>query len=90
MSGVRLVWLGWILASSSDIITRMPSPSRIKSNLGLLDVNLLCCIPDAPRAMARILDSVDAVGMGPSLAPICPKQMLLANDNHTRLGPDRA
>ena len=32
-------------------------------------------------------DSVDAVGMGPSPAPICPKRMLLANDGRARLEP---
>jgi len=32
-------------------------------------------------------DSVDAVGMGPSPAPICPKQMFLANDGRARLEP---
>uniref|UniRef100_M1C9I3 Uncharacterized protein n=1 Tax=Solanum tuberosum TaxID=4113 RepID=M1C9I3_SOLTU len=33
MSGIRLVWLGWIPASSCDVLTRMPSRSRIKLNL---------------------------------------------------------
>jgi len=41
------VWLGWILASSSDILSRIPSRWRIKRNLGLSDVGLLCCIPYA-------------------------------------------
>ncbi|KAH0695680.1 hypothetical protein KY290_008998 [Solanum tuberosum] len=47
MSGNRLAWLGWIPASSSDVLTRMPCRWRIKRNLGLSDVGILCCIPNA-------------------------------------------
>ncbi|KAG5606520.1 hypothetical protein H5410_028012 [Solanum commersonii] len=42
------------------------------------------------KQRVKFSDSVDTVGMGPSPAPICPKQMLLANDGRTCLGLVRA
>ncbi|PHT97279.1 hypothetical protein BC332_33783 [Capsicum chinense] len=33
--------------SSSDVLTRLPSQSRGKRNVGLLEVGFLCCIPNA-------------------------------------------
>ncbi|KAG5615375.1 hypothetical protein H5410_015199 [Solanum commersonii] len=47
ISGIRVVWLGWILASSSDNLSCIASRWWVKRNLGLLDVGLLCCIPYA-------------------------------------------
>ncbi|KAG5632249.1 hypothetical protein H5410_003966 [Solanum commersonii] len=35
-------------------------------------------------------NSIDVVGMGPSYAPIYPKQMLPTNDTRARLGPEQA
>ncbi|KAK6768642.1 hypothetical protein RDI58_034119 [Solanum bulbocastanum] len=52
MSGIGLARLGWIPASSSDVLTRMPCRWRIKRNLGLSDVGILCCIPNARALLA--------------------------------------
>ncbi|KAG5619496.1 hypothetical protein H5410_004714 [Solanum commersonii] len=120
ISGIQFVWLGWIPASSSDVLTRMPSRSRIKRNLGLLDVgitrvqsvafrpshSMYGVNPKAALAFHAFLallydgvvhkrwlkfsNSVDAMGMGTSPAPIGPKQMLFADDDRARLGPDLA
>ncbi|KAK6772532.1 hypothetical protein RDI58_030238 [Solanum bulbocastanum] len=52
MSGIGLARLGWIPASSSDVLTRMPCRWRIKRNLGLSGVGILCCIPNARALLA--------------------------------------
>ncbi|KAG5615383.1 hypothetical protein H5410_015207 [Solanum commersonii] len=89
----------------TDILSRIPSRWRIKRNLGLLDVGLLVNPKAALASHAfltssydgvvckrrlEFLNSIDAVGMRPSPAPIYPKQMLLANDDRAHLGPNRA
>ncbi|KAF3614744.1 hypothetical protein FXO37_35829 [Capsicum annuum] len=41
--------------SSSDVLTRLPSQSRGKRNAGLLEVDFLCCIPNA-QALSSFID----------------------------------
>ena len=41
--------------SSSDVLTRLPSQSRGKRNVGLLEVGFLCCIPNA-QALSSFID----------------------------------